>query len=63
MLWLGHDSTMVEENFEFCIFWMPRNAHNVNIFNFEFGHEKFTLTFSAPSLLKEVPPFVWASPF
>ena len=33
---------------------MPRNAHNVNIFNFEFGHEKFTLTFPAPPL-KEVP--------
>ena len=32
---------------------MPKNTHNANIFNLEFGHEKFTLTFPAP-LLKEV---------
>ena len=28
------------------------------LFNLEFGHENFALTFPAP-LLNEVPPFVW----
>ena len=53
MLWFGNDSTNVGEDFKFCISWMPRNAHNANIFNLDFGHEKFSLTFLAP-LLKEV---------
>ena len=55
MLWLEDDSTMVGENFEFCISLMLRNAHNANIFNLEFYREKFTLTFLVPPLLKEVP--------
>ena len=45
MLWFGHDCIMGGEQFEFCVSWMPKNAHKTNIFNLEFGHEKFTLTF------------------
>ena len=53
---------MVGKNFEFRISWMPKNAHNANIFNLDFGHENFTLTFPAPPF-KRVTPFCIEPPF
>ena len=46
---------IIGKNFEFCISWMPRNAHSTNIYTLWFGHEKFTLTFPAFVI---VPPFL-----
>ena len=62
MLWFGHSSTMVGENFEFCVSWMLKNTHNANIFNLKFGYENFTLTFPATPF-KRGNPFVFSPPF
>ena len=62
MLWFGHNSTVVGENFEFCFSWMLKNTNNANISNLEFGHENFNLTFQA-LLLKEVHLLYWVPPF
>ena len=39
-----------------------KNTHNANIFNLEFGHENFTLTFPAPPF-KRGTPFVLSPSF